>query len=154
MGLITAFDSGEYTGWAQGWNGVLTGCGLTHVLGDRPMSDLPAATGGRVFVEKPVHRRRGRTVDPNKLITLGIKVGRLVETYLVLGSPVQTVIPTDWKGSTPKEIQNGRDAAALTDAETAIVSAAMRGIAASFQNNTWDAIGIYLWAARRARERT
>lgn len=151
--LITAFDSGTYTGWAQALNGRIICCGLVRVFPDRPMKELPASGSGLVIVEKPVHRREGKTVDPNDLITLGIKVGRLVETYLVLGNQVRTIKPTDWKGSVPKAIQNTRDAAALDGPESVIVGRAMKTIPDSYQNNTWDAIGIALWAARREKER-
>ncbi len=118
------------------------------------MAKLPAAPGGLVVIEKPIHRREGRTVDPNKLISLGFKVGRLQETYLVLGCEVRLVWPTDWKGGTPKQIQNDRDARALTPWEEATVISALEFVAPSYQNNVWDAIGIALWAARREKDRS
>lgn len=154
MGLITAFDSGTYTGWAQCLDGKIIGCGLILVQQNRPMRDLPPTlTGGVVFIEKPVHRRQGKTVDPNNLITLGIKVGRLQETYLVFGNDVKLIVPTDWKGSVPKEIQNARDENALNVSEALTVGRAMHEVADSYRNNVWDAIGIALWASRREGSR-
>jgi hypothetical protein len=153
VGLITAFDSGTFTGWAQCQDGQITNCGLTIVHKDQPMTRLPGSTDGLVFIEKPVNRRNGKTVDPNDLITLGIKVGRLVETYLVLGNRVRTILPTDWKGGTPKDIQNRRDWNALTGTETARLVPIFDGIAESYKNNVLDAIGIALWAARREHDR-
>lgn len=147
--LTTTFDTGEKTGWAQGLNGRLTDCALIIVHDDRPMSGLPGSTGGRVVIEKPVHRRKGKTVDPNDMITLGIKVGRLKETYLVLGNTVEVIPVTLWKGGTPKDIQNRRDAAKLTAEESRLVSKVMGGIADGYRNNVWDAIGIFLWAVGR-----
>jgi hypothetical protein len=154
MSLITTFDSGEFTGWAQGRNGRLLAAGLVHVFPHKPMGQLPMAQGGIVTIEKPVHRRNGRTVDPNKMITLGIKVGRLVETYLVLGNEVDVIVPSDWKGGTPKEIQNKRDQGAMTPEEMTIVGPVINAVAESYRNNVWDAIGIFFWTARRQKERT
>lgn len=152
--LITAYDSGEFTGWAQALNGTVIGCGLVHVYRDRPMGRLPDSRGGLVVIEKPNHRRHGKTVDPNDLITLGIKVGRLVETYLVLGSQVRVILPTDWKGGTPKLIQNARDEKTLTVEEARTVAYFMAAVAESYRNNVWDALGIVQWAARREKERS
>ena len=152
--MITAFDSGTFTGWAQVQGGLLVSCGLVRVHSDRRMTDLPDAAGGLVIIEKPIHRRQGKTVNPNNLIALGFKVGRLQETYLVLGSKVELIWPTDWKGGTPKEIQNDRDAKALTAVESHQVRQTLATIPDSYRNNVWDAIGIALWTARRAKERT
>lgn len=155
MGLITTIDAGEHTGWAQGRDGFLISCGYVHVLPDRPLSRIPHMANGLAVIEKPVHRREGETVDPNKMITLGIKVGRAVETYLVFGNEVRIIKPTDWKGSTPKKIQNARDQEKLTENERVIVSLSFRSIAAGYQNNVWDAIGIFLWVAQHiTRDRT
>lgn len=117
------------------------------------MLDLPRSDNGLVYIEEPVHRRNGETVDPNKLIKLGIKVGRLVESYLVFGNTVETILPATWKGGTPKEIQNGRDRDALTRPELDIVVRCLVNIAPGYHNNVWDGIGILLWAMRKAGER-
>jgi hypothetical protein len=154
VGLITAFDSGTYTGWAQAQHGRIVACGLIKVLKDQPMAKLPASGGGLVIIEKPIHRRHGKTVDANDLITLGIKVGRLVETYLVLGNTVRTVLPTDWKGGTPKDIQNQRDWNNLQTDERRSIGAILAELAPSYRNNVLDAIGIALWAARQEKDRT
>ncbi len=154
MGLITAFDSGRFTGWSQFRNGFLVACGLIHVLPDRPMNGIPACFDGLVIIEKPVHRRNGKTVPVEDLISLGIKVGRLQETYLVFENKVETVWPTDWKGGTPKDIQNRRDEKALTTNEREIAYRDMLTVAEGYRNNVWDAIGIGRWAAIRERERT
>ena len=148
--LITAFDSGAQTGWAQSTDGLVHKCGLVHVRDNRAIEGLPEQGHGTVIIEKPIHRREGKTVDPNDLIKLGIRVGRLVETYLVFENEIITVLPSTWKGGTPKEIQNDRDwNKGLTGQERALLGPLLTQVAAGYRNNVLDAIGILLWHLKR-----
>lgn len=152
MGLILTIDTGTHSAWTLSEHGRIKDCGLVLVKHDRPLQPLPEVTGALVYIERPVYRPNEQ-VDPNNIITLGIKVGRFKETYLVLGNKVIEITPVDWKGSTPKDIQNARDAQALSPEETVIVQRALSRVAASHHHDIWDSVGINVWACRKVRLR-
>jgi hypothetical protein len=145
-----AIDPGTQMGWARSDAGRITGCGMAHVFNDTPCVGVPPCQNGVVVIEEPVFRQGGQNkVDPNDLIALGIKVGRVTEVYLVLGNKVETVTPSSWKGSTPKHIQEERTEAALDDAERAMVLETLLGVPRTYQHNVWDALGILVWKLKK-----
>lgn len=149
MNTILGIDPGECTGWGLLINGVLIDCGKIVVAQDQPLS-LPRGAGASVWIEKPTYRPHEQ-IDPNKIMTLAIKVGRLQETYLALGNRVRLITPNDWKGTVPKQIQNERDMRKLTYAEIKMVHSRLQSIPKGEHNNVWDGIGIALWAGRSER---
>lgn len=140
-----AFDSGRATGWALSDGARLVDCGLVKVQDDRHIA-APRLYACRVVIEYPIDRNQ---VDPNDLIKLGSRCGRLQERYLERGNRVDFVYPSTWKGSVSKEICERRTKAELTDRERAIVDSSLSLIAPGLQNNVWDAVGILLWSVGR-----
>lgn len=62
---------------------------------------------------------------------------------------VETVYPSDWKGTAPKEVMTDRIRRALTSEE----SSAIEPCAASLKHNVYDSIGIGLWKLKRINQR-
>ncbi len=99
-----------------------------------------------VVMEYPkVYDRRRWKGDPNDLLPI-TAAGALLAGVLH-PKRFKIVHPEEWKGQTPKEIQNSRDLGALSSMEVAAVGAA--GIAPSKAHNMIDAIGIGLWELER-----
>lgn len=94
-----------------------------------------------VLIEVPEYQR-GRRVNPNDLITLALRVGRIQGRVLAAGGTVELVTPSSWKGNVPKRIHNARTLARLTPEERVIVPANAR-------HDVIDAIGIGLWRLGR-----
>ncbi len=78
--------------------------------------------------------------DPNDLLLLAAVTGVVINTYL--DAEVTLLKPREWKGQTPKDIQNTRDFAKLTAQEQALVND--KQISKTKLNNVLDAVGIGL----------
>lgn len=138
--LLTAIDPGTDMGWAQFVMGELRACGL----GDPPVTK---ARDQSMVIECP-EIVPGRHVNPNDMITLAIKVGRMIERFDALGAITGTVKPTVWKGGpVPKPIMNGRIIKRLSAREADTFAGC--GAPYSKLHNVLDAIGIGLWATER-----
>jgi len=150
MGCVIEFyDPGQETGWAGGIDGELLGCALIRVYRDRPLALAPRLPGGKAWIELPEYRRANNKVDPNDLISLGVKVGRIKEQCLGWGYEVYEVHPSTWKGGIPKEIHHKRILGLLRSSEMRAVHHGLQNVPESFQHNVLDAVGGFLWAARK-----
>lgn len=153
MNLIT-IDPGRDTGWAAFSNKSLVEArviakadlfeGTVHAGWALPywMGLLPL-----VLIELPQHVK-APVMD---LITLAVGVGEYKRFYESQGCVVQTVWPTTWKHSVPKEIHNQRVLAALRDAELDLLPKRPRSKKNSYDHNMLDAVGMGLWKVGRLR---
>jgi hypothetical protein len=156
--MLLAIDPGVDTGWALFSSaGQLIACGL----GDPRMSDRHRVADLRtVIIEQPFVYPRGQTKSPNDVVTLALNAGEWAGLYRQWAD-VRYVLPFQWKGSVPKKISHARILAKLSEAERAVVDAAIsrgrscatkalgRPIAPSQQHNVLDAIGLGLFAVSR-----
>lgn len=143
--ILLAIDPGVDTGWALfNHSALLTRCGL----GGPPYSFEDV---NHVIIEKPqVYRRALSKGDPNDLITLAIQVGRYVERFdkPYLGTTVELVVPAEWKGQVPKAVHHARILDELTLVEKTGIANALASVATGKRHNTYDAIGLGLWALK------
>jgi len=101
---------------------------------------------GDVVCEVPQSYRMG-AASRQSLLTLSFRAGYLVG--LLRPEMFRLVTPQEWKGQTPKHIQQARTAAVLSTQEHDVLMRVMRDIPESKQHNVWDAVGIGLWHLRR-----
>ena len=148
--ITVGVDTGRKTGWAVAHGTRIVDCGLV-LVDDCHAVRLPRVYGGQVVIEVP--DRIDPHVDPRDIITLALRAGRAVEYYLGRGNAVRTITPVSWKGSVPKHIHEARIRSALSEHEAATVAERMKAIPDGFRNNTWDAVGITLWAVGRDSNR-
>lgn len=151
--LVMGVDTGRASAWGWHQDGALLACGLLIVKDSGPLT-MPRISGAVCFVEYPRdYPGPQRKVDPNDLIRLGSRAGRVQERLLEQGNEVRLVDPKTWKGGMTKQIHHPRIIAALTTAELRIVEAYMAPVAEGLRHNVWDAIGLTLWGARRIGDR-
>jgi hypothetical protein len=151
---LLAIDPGAQTGWARGRDGKIVECGLLHILDDFPCTgSLPPCSNGSVVIEKPIFRYSNNRVDPNDLISLGVRVGRVMEAYLHTGNKIETVFPSTWKASVPKAIHERRIEQDLAEEERCVVLQGLSQVPASYRHNVWDAVGLALWWIKKERQR-
>lgn len=158
MGRITiAIDPGEDTGWSKWDDGSLVGAGLCQPF---EYPELPFVIGlpeepPDLIIENPEDYGSSRITDPNKLITLGRKVGELGGIYRAYYHlkgrqfVYVTVWPKKWKGQVPKEIHHDRHLPKLRQEEKSVLSAAFAQITNSKRHNVKDAICLGLWRLKR-----
>jgi len=114
---------------------VRAGCGRIHTV--------------QVVVERMVHHSgRGASV-PNDLLDVQY-VGAVVAG--AIGRYALSYRASDWKGTIPKAVHHPRIRAALTDAEEAIVAAALDSTPKTNHKEILDAIGIGLYHVKRTRK--
>lgn len=152
--MLLALDPGtKCVGWAV-WSDKLTHCGLVRtkekqvgqqgwdlrkgLLAVLAAQGVPACD---VLVEIPRLYPYQRKMQPNDLIKLTFAAGAAA----MVGLSVETVIPVEWKGQTPKEICHKRVLERLSRDELLVVQAASRDVIESLQHNMLDAIGIGRW---------
>lgn len=154
-GVLVSLDPGKRaSGYAIWVDRELAACGLAKQAGDLlyHWASYPdrACFGrswpGAAIMEMPkIYDRRRWKGNPNDLIPISaagaLMLGALRPNVFAV------VIPEDWKGQVPKEVQNNRDRKALSAAELAVLDSAP--VAASKLHNVIDAIGIGLWALKR-----
>lgn len=141
-----AIDPGRDQGWAliDEATGTLADCGL----GQGP----DRFEGCRVVIERPqIYRGRTSKADPNDLITLAIRVGRLTERYLTRGCDVEHILPHDWKGTVDPDVLVRRIEASLAVSERAVLETKLASVPKGKQHNVVDAIGLGKWSLKRAR---
>jgi hypothetical protein len=148
MNFILAIDPGNDLGWASfhTQEGFMAG-------GVRNPPKVSTASGyDRAVIERPqVYRASQSKGDPNDLITLAIGVGQMKERLEAAGLAVELVLPTTWKGQTPKEIHSKRILAALSEEEVFRLNACLNSLAPSIRHNLVDAVGLGLWLLKRLR---
>lgn len=137
---ILAIDPGIHQGWC--W---IAGPDSTHEtfrsyrchLGDPPNVDVCT----KILIECPqVYRADQSKADPNDLIKLALRVGRLLERFK--SHDVRMVYPREWKGQQSKTVTKNRMFRKYPDLEGWLNAS---GVSASLQNNVIDAVGIADW---------
>lgn len=90
--------------------------------------------------------RRAKSVPADLLRVqwVGAALGGMFATQIT------PVTPTTWKRSVPKDIHHKRIRAKLTKREAVALERAETAVAAGLRHNLVDAVGIGLWAVRRA----
>ena len=152
--LLVSIDPGKHvSGYAIFFKCRLVECGMAKEAEDLTRhwgrtSSVCCSLGWpeTVTMEMPqIYDRRRWKGDPNDLLPI-TAAGALLAGSL---NPqiFKVVTPEEWKGQTPKEIQNDRDMGVLYPAELEVVEAA--GITPSKIHNMIDAIGIGLWELKR-----
>lgn len=136
---LLAIDPGDATGWAHFRGYQLSACGLTP---PDTYSTLPACQ--YVIVEEPQVYRFGRA-DPNSLLILSEKVGRIMQLY----PHAKKVKPRTWKGTMPKEICHARFLPKLGPLEKKVLDDALEGVARGLRHNVRDAVCMGLWELKR-----
>ncbi len=98
-----------------------------------------------IVVERPVIRGSSR-YRPSDILDLGIATGAIAAVLAAAYEcPVELWTPKDWKGSTPKTIDNARTAAKCPEAVALIEKTVLK----THRNHVYDALGI----ARAKEER-
>lgn len=140
---VLAIDPGADMGWAMFESGNLTECGLAH----EPLA--PWKSADLLVIERPQHYPGGVKCDPNDLITLAIKVGR-VEAF-VSARLLLEVVPRRWKGTVPKDIIAQRVHTALRGpygsgpTQYSVFLRGVNPVPKGKQHNVIEAVGLGLW---------
>jgi hypothetical protein len=136
--MYLAIDPGRDTGYAVFQDrDHLTACGL-----GLPWATVDPEKVRTAVIERPqIYNARNMKGDPNDIVTLALGAGEYAGVLRRAGVRVTYVKPHEWKGTTPKEVDNARTIASLSDAERRIVKAAAYHIPTSKQHNMLDAIG-------------
>lgn len=96
---------------------------------------LPDWAGAPIVGERMKHRGRvrgKRPVPPDDLINLSLLSGALCDYWL---------LPSEWKGSVPREVEQSHSRSVLAPEELALVEAVLP---ASLRKEAWSAVGIGL----------
>lgn len=110
----------------------------------------PAA--GLVVEQMQVYRGPQQKGDPNDLIELSYISGGVHRLPVVRRDAEHLlVVPHDWKGQAKKDVMQTRIRESLTDLERQLFAVSVQAVPASLQHNAWDAVGLGLWALKRAR---
>ncbi len=153
--ILVAIDPGKRaSGYAIFLDRELKACGLAKDASDilrhwySPPDRVCWCRGWPelVVMEYPkIYDRRRWKGDPNDLLPI-TAAGAFLAGVL---QPVRLKIvhPEEWKGQTPKEIQNARDQGVLSPAELAVLESVP--VAAGKMHNVIDAVGIGLWELKR-----
>lgn len=136
MGRVTvAIDPGKSAGIA-----VFRDRELVRVLAVD--GDDPPVLGGcdEIVCEIPHTGKGPMTLEDRAILCVraGILIGSVRSR---VGIPLRLVTPRDWKGNLPKKVSHERARAKLTEAEVALL--------AGKPHDSWDAVGIGLWALGR-----
>ena len=143
-----AVDPGRVAGWAY-WrlvNSVYTAIGAGIWID--PWEGTALYKGEALLVIEAPHAGRSKATRAD-LVRMGIRTGTI--KALIGATMTVEVQPSQWKGSTPKEISHSCILGTLTPAERAIFDA-IKG-SKSTKGNALDAIGIGLWYARKVGAR-
>jgi len=106
----------------------------SHELQDY-LASLPDWAGAPIVGERMKHRGRTRgkrPVPPDDLINLSLLSGALCSYWL---------LPSEWKSSVPREVEQSHSKSKLSPEELALVEAVMP---ASLRKEAWSAVGIGL----------
>lgn len=157
MGSLITIDPGDDTGWSKWEEGRLVTCGLCHPV-DYP--ELPFTMGlpsdpPDLVIELPQDYGANRAVDPNKLISIGYKVGAVYGVfaayYHLLGKTLtrELVHPNEWKGQVPKNIHHDRNLPKLSPAEKTVLLACLDKVPKGKRHDVKDAVCLGLWRLHR-----
>ena len=143
--MLVTIDPGKLvSGYAMFFEKKLKACGLAKDAAD--ILQYGVLQPGLIVMEYPkVYDRRRWKGDPNDLLPItaagAFLAGVLQPTRLKI------VHPEEWKGQTPKEIQNARDQGVLSPDEVEVLESVP--VAAGKMHNVIDAVGIGLWELKR-----
>lgn len=154
-GVLVSLDPGKHvSGFGIFVDRELVACGLAESPADllyhwAAYPDRACFGRGwpeRVVMELPkIYDKRRWKGDPNDLLPIA------AAGAMILGAlrpaRFRVVLPEDWKGQTPKKVQNTRDRRALSPTELAVLDAAP--VAAGKLHNVIDGIGIGLRELKR-----
>lgn len=108
---------------------------------------IPNGQFKHLVIELPqIYRQSRWKGDPNDLIQVALTVGALESRIPHQDSLL--VHPHDWKGSTPKNIMEGRILDRLSDKEKIIFQEGVQRLGTK-KHDVVDAVGIGLWALLR-----
>ncbi len=113
--------------------------------------DIKPGHVGEVAMEMP-RAYPGSPVRENDLLDLAA-AGMAVASKL--GKPltrIQLIFPADWKGTVPKPICQKRIERKLTQGELIRLGQCLAPVKASIRHNLYDAVGIGLYALKRAKK--
>jgi hypothetical protein len=144
---VLAIDPGASTGWAWFFGGGLMSCGRIEPECFGDLTVYASGSDDVVIIECPRAYPRGK-VDPNDLISLARKVGRLEQLFH--GAVI--VYPATWKGSLTKAQCHRRYLGRLTPADHAALAAGLTGVPASAEHDVLDAVCLGLWRLARAAQ--
>lgn len=142
---LNAIDPGNKTGWAIfgltnfGYRLMTCAVSLFDHLPRIGYMNSPATTVIEIPQVYSVDRSKG---DPNDLVGLAVKCGRLQERHSGLG-PVELVLPRAWKGQLPKEVCWNRALEVLYPEELSRIEGR--------DHNMRDAISLGLWRTGRLK---
>ncbi len=156
-GVIVAIDPGDDTGWSRYDNRRLTSCGLVH---PEQYPELPFIVGlllepFDLVIELPKDYSGNRQVDPNKLISLGRKVGIITGVfqayYYLQDIQIKPALfwPHEWKGQIPKNIHHDREIPKLDPEEKTVLQKTLALVPAGKRHDVKDAVCLGLWRAKR-----
>jgi len=146
LGTLIAIDPGKFTGIAVFRNGVLETAFERYwsTLGEQAIdmkSLMDNIRPSSAVIELPqVYPVRSWKGDPNDLIKVAVQVGVCIASFAHY-CQVKLVTPKEWKGQTPKKIDNQRTLDQLAEQERKQIS--------KKSSHVLDAIGLGLWELRR-----
>ena len=143
-GIVVSIDPGNNYGWATWLDGKLVGSGNGKV-GKFTSIWLPGLYADLVIIETPYFYPGDRPGQANSLIKLAYTAGQLSlkVPLCVPNGRIETVKPSQWKGSVPKIIHQKR---IITELEQYGHAAPVRAT-----SDEIDAIGIGLWAQKNLK---
>ncbi len=140
---LVAIDPGNQAGLAYFISNQLIGVDLiTQAVANNWKWDGPNID--RLVCELPCWRK-GSPVRVDSLITLAYTAGYI--TGQIPAESIETVLPHEWKGNRPKNIDNSFSLRILNVSERAVVDDSK--IPKHIIHNVLDAVGIGLWALKR-----
>ncbi len=147
-GVLVTIDPGKLSsGYAIFIDRELKACGLAKDASDILRHwRLGRSWPELVVMEYPkIYDRRRWKGDPNDLLSITAAGAFLAGALHPMRFKI--VQPEEWKGQTPKEIQNARDERVLSPDEVAVLESVP--VAAGKMHNVIDAVGIGLWELKR-----
>lgn len=132
--------------------GVLRAAGQLAATRRWPMAhEIRAALGSPNPVDLLViewqHVRPGVEKDPNAILEVAAVAGMALAVCGVRAARILLPIPSDWKGTIPKEIKTLR---ILEEAGIALDGPELRHIIPSLRHNAIDALGLARWGAQES----
>lgn len=111
------------------------------------------------IIERPeIYNPKYMKGDPNKILTLAIRVGWYEERMRARGIPYEEVLPKVWKGQLPKAVHHRRGRKRLNTSEATIVDQALSQWDSSWNGTDYvhrakegpwldllDAVNLALW---------
>lgn len=138
---LISIDPGARTGWAVWRDETLVACGACA-----PQS-LPLGPYDECVIEWP-RERRGGHASVASLVTLGAHAGEALGR--IGATAPRRVDPAEWKGQVPKP-ERGADYIIARRVAAVLREGEPRPVSFARALDTWDAIGLGLWALGRVR---